>query len=192
MDPESYKVTMNVISDAIKILGPAIITAIVGYKVGKYQLLIKMKELNKNNEFKARDKLFEFHKEKLAKVDESISGLNEGLGQLAGMVMADFDNKLRISSFANKYLLVYINGLPFQLKQTYAELKKYSEECNQELDRLHLYLQRAEKVSKPENLEEAHTVIVELIEIYSFTSHCIRIIIEKEALEIFKPYTLKS
>jgi hypothetical protein len=52
MDPESYKVTMNVISDAIKILGPAIITAIVGYKVGKYQLLIKMKELNKNNEFK--------------------------------------------------------------------------------------------------------------------------------------------
>ena len=192
MDTESYKVTMNVISDAIKILGPAIITAIVGYKVGKYQLLIKIKELNKNNEFKAREKIFEFHKEKLAKVDESIKGLNEGLGKLAGMAMADFDDKLQISSFVNKYLLVYINGLPFQLKQTYSELKKYSEECNQELDRLQVYLQRAEKVSKPENPEDAHTVIVELIEIYSFASHCIRIIIEKEALEIFKPYTLKS
>ena len=70
MGPELYKMTMDVVSDAIKILGPALITAVVGYKAGKSQLLLKIEELNKNNEFKAREKIFDFHKEKLAKADK--------------------------------------------------------------------------------------------------------------------------
>jgi hypothetical protein len=192
MDPQSYKATIDVISDAVKILGPAIITAIVGYKIGKSQLLMKIKELNKNNEFKAREKIFEFHKEKLVKMDESIKNLNEGLGHLVGMTLADLDDKMHLSSFVNKYIVVYINGLPFYLKQTYDELKKYSDEFNHELELLLDYKKRAEHISKPENPEDVQTTIVELIEIHSFANHCNRILIEKEALEIFKPYMVKA
>lgn len=46
--PESYKLTMEVISEPVKTLGPAIITAILGYKSGQAQLKIKLEELNKN------------------------------------------------------------------------------------------------------------------------------------------------
>jgi hypothetical protein len=192
MDTVSYKATIDVISDAVKILGPAIITAIVSYKIGQSQLLMKIKELNKNNEFKAREKIFDFHKEKLEKMDQSIKSLIEGLGQLAGMTLADLDDKMHFSSFVNKYIILYINGLPFYLKQTYDELKKYSGEFNHDLELLQVYKQRAENLSKPENPEDAQTTIVELIEIHSFVSHCNRILIEKEALEIFKPYMMKS
>jgi hypothetical protein len=95
---------------------------------------------------------------------------------------------MSISSFVSKYIVIYMNGLPFYLKQTYDELKKYSDEFNKELELLQVYKQRAEHISKPENAEAIHATIVELIEIHSFANHCNRIIIEKEALEIFKPY----
>jgi hypothetical protein len=192
MDAELYKATMDVISDTVKILGPAIITAIVGYKVGKSQLLLKIEELNKNNEFKAREKIFDFHKEKLAKVDESIASLNEGLGQFAGMTIADLDDELNFSSFINKYLVVYIDGLPFQLNHINDELKDHSAEFSREYERLQVYIKRSEDISKPKNPEDIQSTIVELIEIYGFASHCIRILIEKEALEIFAPYTGKA
>ena len=189
MDAESYKLTIEVLSDAIKILGPAIITAIVGYKVGKSQLLMKVEELNKNNEFKARDRIFAFHKEKLEKVDESIASLNNGLGEFAGMTLADLDDTLNLSSFINKYLVVYINNLPFQLSQINDEVKKHANELSREYDRLQRYIKLADNISIPENPKDALTVITELLEIYGFASHCLRILIEKEALEIFKPYT---
>ena len=41
MTPEE----LNVISDAIKILGPALITGLVGYYSAKIQLMAKLKEL---------------------------------------------------------------------------------------------------------------------------------------------------
>ena len=89
MDPLSFKAIMDLLSDVVKILGPATITAVVGYKIGESQLLMKIKELNKNNEFKAREKIFDFHKERLAKIDQSVENLNAGLGNLAGMSLAD-------------------------------------------------------------------------------------------------------
>lgn len=189
MGPELYKMTMDVVSDAIKILGPALITAVVGYKAGKSQLLLKIEELNKNNEFKAREKIFDFHKEKLAKADESIASLNEGLGQLAGISLADIDDELNFSSFINKYLVVYIEGIPFQLNHINDEMKQYSGEFPRESEQLRKYMVRSEEIERPGTPEDAHSTILELIEIYGFTSHCIRLIIEKEAIEIFKPYT---
>ena len=66
MTPEE----LNVISDAIKILGPALITGLVGYYSAKIQLMAKLKELetklkelDKNNEFKAREHYFNYYKE---------------------------------------------------------------------------------------------------------------------------------
>ncbi len=143
MNVELYKATMDVVSEAIKILGPAIITAIVGYKVGQSQLLLKIEELNKNNEFKAREKIFDFHKERLSKVDESIASLTEGLGQFAGMTLADMNDEMNFSLFINKYIVLHLNGLPFHLNHIKDELIKYPDEFNRELVRLDVYIRRS-------------------------------------------------
>ncbi|MGB2519095.1 hypothetical protein [Shewanella algae] len=192
MDTELAKMILTVVSDAVKILGPATITAIVGYKAGKNQLSIRLEELDKNNSYKAREKIFEFHKEKLSVVDESISSLSEGLGRFAGMVMADFDDELNLSSFVSKYISGHIDGLPFQLEHVHSELKPYSGELKREYDQLVAYMKEAESISKPQTSEETHSTIVKLLEVYGFTSHCLRMLIEKEAMQIFKPYLSRT
>ncbi len=192
MNVELYKATMDVVSEAIKILGPAIITAIVGYKVGQSQLLLKIEELNKNNEFKAREKIFDFHKERLSKVDESIASLTEGLGQFAGMTLADMNDEMNFSLFINKYIVLHLNGLPFHLNHIKDELIKYPDEFNRELVRLDVYIRRSIDIRKPKNTGDAISIISELIEIYDFASNCISNLIEKEALKVFKPYICKA
>ncbi len=191
MDPELYKMTMAVVSDSIKILGPAIITAIVGYKAGKSQLLLKLEELNKNNEFTARERIFDFHKEKLAKIDESITILNEGLGQCAGMTLADMDDQMNLSLFVKKYVILYIRDLPYQLDKISDEMEKYSDEFISEREQLREHIERSIDIKEPTTPEEITSVIAELIENYRFVSRCIRLLIEKEAFEIFKPYISK-
>jgi hypothetical protein len=54
---------LNVIDDAIKILGPALITGFVGYFSASIQFTTRLKELDKNNEFKAREHFYKFYKE---------------------------------------------------------------------------------------------------------------------------------
>lgn len=94
MDAELYKLTLDVINDAIKILGPASITGFLVYKQSKAQLDLKIKELDKNNEYKAREKVFDFHKSKLKDVQSSINSLSSELGQFLGMSAADKDDEL--------------------------------------------------------------------------------------------------
>ena len=189
MDAELYKLTLEVISDSIKILGPAIITAIVGYKAGQFQLKQKVEELQRNNEFKAREKIFEFHKEKLTKVDESISNLSEGLGQFAGMALAERGDDMLFTTFVAKYLTSYIERLPFQLNHINDELQKYADEMSREVELLSRYIEDAPKIQSPSDPEAVQRTIVKLLEIYGSCSHCLRSLIEREALEIFEPYT---
>ena len=56
MNPE----TVGLISDAIKILGPAGIAAYATYRASKIQIDIKLKELDKTHEFTARQSLFQY------------------------------------------------------------------------------------------------------------------------------------
>jgi DNA-binding transcriptional regulator YhcF (GntR family) len=62
MTPES----LEVLDDAIKILGPAIITGLVAYYIARIQSVARLKELEKTNEFKAREHFFLHQKESQA------------------------------------------------------------------------------------------------------------------------------
>jgi hypothetical protein len=64
MTPES----LEVLDNAIKILGPATITGLVGYYSARIQLTVRLKELDKGNEFKAREHFFKHYKEKQSAV----------------------------------------------------------------------------------------------------------------------------
>ncbi|WP_020407413.1 hypothetical protein [Hahella ganghwensis] len=189
MDPEIYKMTMEVLSDAVKILGPAIITAVVGYKAGIRQMELKIDEINKGNEFKARDRIFEFHKEKLATCDKSIGSLNSALLEYAGMSLAVKGDELSLSSFVGRHLTLHIQGLPFQLEHINCELLAYKDRLPKECEKMKGYMQKCVELKTPLSSDEIQETIMELIEIYSFASHCIRMMIEFEALEIFSPYT---
>lgn len=61
MDIESVKTITEGIVEVAKIWVPAIITATVMYKIGKIQLEVKLRELEKSHAYFASEKLFEYY-----------------------------------------------------------------------------------------------------------------------------------
>lgn len=189
MEYESIKLITEFLSDAVKILGPAIITGLVAYKVGQFQLELKLKEITKNNEFKAREKVFEFHKTKLEENSKAMESLGNALGQFAGISLADYDDALKFRSLVNGLIMVHLVSLPYEFYNVESEFEKYNSEFEREKLRVEELKQQFSKLNRPETTEEALSVINELFVIYGFLGRCIRILIEKEALNIFSTYT---
>ncbi len=188
MDTEVYILALDVLSDAIKIIGPAAIIGYVAYMSGKSQHVLKLKELKTNNEFKAREKIFEFHKEKLTRNKETMDELSNGLGQFAGMTIADLGDELKLNNFINSFVSIYIEMFPFEIEYIKKEIEKYPNDFKQEKKRLEVICVDIEKIQKPTDTESVQKTIIELVKIYGFIGHCIEAIIEKEAMHIFKPY----
>jgi len=188
MEPELYKLTLEVVSDAIKILGPAIITGFIAYKTGRSQHELKLKELDKTNEYKAREKIFDFHKGKLEENKAVMANLGNELGQYAGMTAADLEDDSKMSQFVRGQLSSYIDNLPFEISHIKKEMELYPGKFDQEEKRMKEIEGSVQKLKKPTNSNEVLDVIRELYRIYGFLGHCIRMLIEFEAGNIFDPY----
>jgi len=188
MEPEIYKLMLEVISDAIKILGPALITGFIAYKTGRSQHELQLKELQKSNEYKAREKLFDFHKGKLEENNASMAVLANELGQFAGMTAAQIESETNLDKFVRGHLSTYIDNLPFQFSHIKKEMDKYPNEFDQEYERMAVIEKTALNFAAPKSSAEVLDLINELYKVYSFLGHCIRILIEVEASSIFEPY----
>ncbi|ELU8559904.1 hypothetical protein DLR60_17655 [Vibrio tarriae] len=175
--------------EAIKILGPAIVTGAAAYCTATIQLKAKLKQIEKSSEYKAREKVFDFKTEKYNKLDKSLFTLNETLGFLAGMSMTDRDDQCAINSFVAKYLTTFINSSPFDVKQTIDQFVPLVHEYPREFDKLQKDLLLVEGLQKPNNYDQVNDTIVTLIGVYGFVSCCSKIVAEKEALKVFESYT---
>ncbi|WP_050937682.1 hypothetical protein [Vibrio harveyi] len=178
----------DVAIEAIKILGPAMVTGVAAYFTATIQLKAKLKQIEKNSEYKAREKVFDFKTEKYNKLDKSLATLNETLSFLAGMSMTDRDDQYAINSFVAKYLSTFIYSAPFDVKQTIDQFLPLSTEYPREFDKLQKDLSLVEGLKQPNNYNQVNDTIVTLIGIYGFVRCCSKIVAEKEALKVFEPY----
>jgi len=127
MDIESVKTITNGIVEVAKIVGPALITAIFGYKIGKSQFEGKLRELEKTYAYSASEKLFEYYQNREKELDESYKSINEIMGILLGLDMTmDLDTDDDLTNKAIKIYDLYEKMLPYQIKLTLRDLKKYS------------------------------------------------------------------
>jgi hypothetical protein len=67
MSPELLQLIETVYLESLKIIGPAIIAAYAAHKATKLQYETKLLELEKGHEFKARENLHSYYKERQAK-----------------------------------------------------------------------------------------------------------------------------
>ena len=102
MDIESVKTITNGFVEVAKSLGPAIITAIFGYMVGKSQFKERIRELEEKNAFSASEKLFAYYLNREKELDESYKNMYEGMGRILGVSMAI---DIAIESIEDKDLL---------------------------------------------------------------------------------------
>ena len=96
----------DVALESVKILGPAIITALAAYFTAKFQFKIKVKEIVESNKFRAHERIFDFHKSKYDLFDKAILNINEGFGFFAGLSLSEQNEQGEIKRFVAKYLSV--------------------------------------------------------------------------------------
>ena len=88
MGIESFNIIINGIIEIVKYLGPAIVTAIFGYTVGKSQIKGRIKELEQTNAYFASQKLFEYYQNREKELEDSYNSINKDLGFLIGLNIA--------------------------------------------------------------------------------------------------------
>lgn len=187
MDSATINLIKDIFTDAIKILGPATITAIVGYKIGKSQLEIKIKEIQEKHRFAAREHLFNYYKERQESLRENIKQLNESFGFILGFMAGgtiDVQYDITMSKVANFYLKV----APQEIKLTIRDFEKNELKDLEEYDILKQHLEKLKTLSLAEDIESLRDNILVLLEIYNHLNRCSQILLEKEASAALEPY----
>ena len=78
----------EVLIDAIKILGPATIAAIVALKSARLQTEARIREFEEKHRFGARSQLFEFYRVRLDQTSEKSAQVAKSLGRILGLIGA--------------------------------------------------------------------------------------------------------
>lgn len=188
MDTEILRTISSISTDAIKILGPAAITAFVGFKAGKAQLELKIKEMESSNKFKAREHLFKYHKEWQSHISRRYDQLTETLGSIAGVMAADKDGEMGLNPFALKFFGSYIKSAPHDVEMAIRDLENYKEKYKLEYELLLEHKIQTYSLRRAGDIDTVFRTIADLIEIYGHLNRCAHLLVEEEAKKALKPY----
>ena len=196
MEVEVAKVIETISIDAIKILGPAIIAAFATYKATKTQYEIKLNEITKSHEFKAREHLFDYYKERQIKLSKSHEELKNVLCQLLGMSISASDYKGNnsigklVDSFAGASSL-YSGLAPFEIETTLRDFESKGLSETREYAKLQSYTDKLKDIQKPEDYPSIKNNVFILLEVYSFLERCNQMLLEAQIENLFSNYVSK-
>jgi hypothetical protein len=180
----------DILLDAVKILLPATITAVLAYKITKNQMNFKLKEISRNLEFDSREHLFNYYKERSRRLLKKHDKLNESLSRLMGFAIG-------YSSVAEKDAIDFLKRVGVTIRNfsrvalmdsriTKKEMGKNGLNNISEFSELDSYVDEVRKIDYSENLSALQKNIVTLIEIYSHLHYCQQLMLEKQIIRYFK------
>jgi len=190
MDIESVKTMTNGVVEVFKCLGPAIITAILGYTLGKLQFKERLRELEKKNAYSASEKLFEYYQNREKELEESYRGIIEDMGFLFGvdmgmdMALDSVEDKDSLNKTIKIYKF-YEKILPYQIKLTMRDLEKYSLQETEEFIKLKSFLDQNVLHDQKKNLSDK---IAFLLEVYFYLQICNKMILEELSTNYMKVF----
>ena len=186
MDIENVKVITNGIVEVAKIVGPAIVTAIVGYKLGKSQLEGKLRELEKTHAYSASEKLFEYCQNREKELDETCKIINKDMGILLGLgITSELTTDNDLLNKAIKIYEIYEKTLPYQIKLTLRDLKKYSLQETEEFRKLESFL--GQKALQDQKKSWGDKIFY-LLEVYFYLQICNKMILEEISTNYMKAF----
>lgn len=190
MDIESIKVITDCIIEVTKYLGPATITAIFGYAVGKSQFKGKLKELKEVNAYYASEKLFEYYQNREKELDEAYKSINHDLGFILGLDVAnDLNDDIESLNEKIKIYDLFEKMLPYQIKLTMRDLKKYNLKDTEEFEKLKKILSEELPRNRKNNLNDKITLF---LEIYFYLRICNKRILEEISTNYMKIHLINS
>jgi hypothetical protein len=192
MSPEEITLVQTVSLEAIKILGPAIVATYAAYKAASVQIEVKLRELDKNHQFQARESIFSHLKDRLTHIDEQTEKLNADLGRMLGFAAGyqgsdpstetnEFVEHMTgamqsIAKLAPLEVTVLLNDMRLSGLASSDEFNALSAQTFQlEFDGPASYLQFKANVLK-------------LLETYCLLGVCTRLLLQKQMERVFAPY----
>jgi hypothetical protein len=190
LSPSELIAAKDILSDAVKILLPAAITAIVVYKIAKARMNIKLKEMGKTREFDSQEQLFNYYKERSRRLLKKHDKLNESLGRLMGFAIG-------YSSVAEKEATEFLKRVGVTIRNfsrialmdsriTKKEMEKNGLNDIPEFSELDSYIDEVRKIDPSDSLPALQKNIVTLIEIYSHLHYCQQLMLEKQVMRYSK------
>lgn len=195
MDPALAELLSTLIGDAIKIIGPAVVAAFATYKATKAQYELRIRELESQHGFKAREALVEHYKQQAERFDAAYASLGNSLGQLLGVSakMAEDDETLDELAYSMAGIAdMYIAMAPFDVQITLRDLKAEGLETTEEFRKLTEYHEVASILNPTRVASELQQNIYKLLEIYSFLSRCNSLTLAARTNAMYSYYVSKS
>lgn len=185
--------TAGVISEAVKILGPAIIAAVATYKVSRAQFEIKLRELDKAHEFRARELLFLHGKERRGEVAKYNEELNKTLGMLLAEATDNIgrpgeERSLFFSGLADLWQY-HSKDAPAQVLATLREMERRGLQDSDDYSKLKLCTDRIAAIDLTSTPERAKDGILTLVDVYAALHDCNQALIWKEMEDLLARYT---
>jgi len=185
METESIKIVTDGVVEICKILGPAIITALVGYKAGKSHIEVKLKELERVHAFSASEKLFDYYRDREKELSDAHTSIYENLSYLVGYSSAT-EGVEELRGDTLKLYDMYENSFPTQLRLTIRDLEKHGFKGTEEYKQLE---KLRDEPKKPNNEETFGDRVFGLMQKYEDLRIANQLILEKLSTGYIEEYT---
>ncbi|MFC7298496.1 hypothetical protein [Herminiimonas aquatilis] len=193
MNIETINLIQTVSLEAIKILGPASIAAYVAYKAAAVQLNAKLLELDKGNQFKARESVFSHLKERLLHIDQQTEKLNAEIGHMIGYAAG---YRAGDSSPDGQDFALLMGGLmhsvakhaPLEITVLLNDMQMSGLTSSEEFKTLSERQKTLISFSQNPTYEEMKSHAFQLLETYNLLGGCTRLLIQKQMEKVYAPY----
>jgi hypothetical protein len=184
--------TIQLLSDALKILGPAIIAALATYKGAQLYLKAKVSELASAGELRARENLFTYYKDRLEYLWAAAKDAGVGIGKLYAIIGTQGDEAEKAEPAALNELRGFVSVLSTLLMQevgiTRAELQQAQLEDSPQFRRLQELAAQPDHQEQPKTTKALLDRLAAIVETYSFLCHCTQVVLESRMKELWDPY----
>ena len=191
MNPDLLKLIESVLLEAIKILGPAAIATYATYKATKTQFDLRIAEIEKNNEYKTRETLYLFYKEKQEKIEKGREEAANSLGKLFGHSVAvkeDAESDDRELFGLHEISYLQIEMFPIELKSMKKQLEKLENKEFSEFDKFDHYLDKLKSAKNECTYENIKSNFLLILEIYSFLEEVNQLLLDSKIEKLFNKY----
>jgi hypothetical protein len=193
LDPVVTELIRSIGTDALQILGPAVVAALAAYKAASLQFKATLQQLRESNEFSARQHLFDYYKGRQKRLSESHASLMSSLGSVLGANAAAGDGEpdgalqAIVDTFTSMAKL-HLGAAPFEIQLVLRDMKA------KRLGQLEEYRELEQKAALLIGLdvgpafESKRAVVFTLIEAYGALERCNQLLLEQEMDALFSKY----
>lgn len=207
MEPQTLEIIKDIIEllkqtmpDAIKIIGPALVTGYVAYKTAKIQYKSKLDEVTENHKFIAREHFLDYYNKKILEAGEVVNSLNLTLGSILGQ-MSEFESPRTVEDESEIFdtistnlsmVTMYLESSSFELNTTLRDMKEIGLESSEEYRKLMEYRVEAKGLTLSKDTELIQQSILKLSEIYTFIGRCRQVVLEEQIHKLFGGFISKA